>query len=164
MTSLLALFRGSASLSGSGKFVWLFYLAFMGMILAPVLAIYRRQIVQRVRGFEGRNWPTITATIDDFSVDEETISGRGQPATIYEVTLQYVFHNPEIQIGEYRRTFDKKDDAEAWANSFKGCTVTVHVNPRNPTQSVLREEALNEATFPESDQKLTASHSAQAGS
>ena len=161
VTFVLAVFSASASHRGSGEFVWLVYLAFMGIILAPVLAIYRRLIVQRVRAFGGRNWPTMTATIDDFAIDEEMISGRGRPVSIYEVTLQYVFHSPEIQIGEYRRKFDDKDEAEAWANSFKGCTVTVHVNPRDPAQSVLREEELNAAAFRESGQKLTDSHSPQ---
>jgi hypothetical protein len=45
-------------------------------------------------------------------------------------------------MGDYSRRFGKKEDAEAWANSYKGETVKVHVDPRDPTRSVLREEDL----------------------
>ena len=36
----------------------------------------------------------------------------------------------------------QKDEAQAWANSYKGSTVMVHLDPRDPTRSVLREEDL----------------------
>ncbi len=49
---------------------------------------------------------------------------------------------PEQQMGDYSRSFGKKEDAEAWANSYKDETVKVHVDPRDPTRSVLREEDL----------------------
>ena len=45
-------------------------------------------------------------------------------------------------MGEYNRRFGNKDDAAAWANSYKGETVVVHVDPRDRTRSVLREEDL----------------------
>ncbi|MGC2620734.1 MAG: hypothetical protein WA414_16930, partial [Acidobacteriaceae bacterium] len=113
-----AIFRASGG-RGVG---WLVFLAYFVVLAGPMVVIYRRVLVQRVRGFGGRNWPTVIATIDDFTIDETDIQGRGRTVAVYEVTLQYVFHNPEIQVGEYRREFEDKEDAEAWANSFKVCT------------------------------------------
>jgi hypothetical protein len=60
----------------------------------------------------------------------------------YQATLTYIYHYPAQQMGDYSRDFGKKEDAEAWANSYKGETVKVHVDPRDPTRSVLREEDL----------------------
>jgi hypothetical protein len=59
-------------------------------------------------------------------------------------TQQYFFKNPVLQTGEYCRIFDadEEDDARAWADSYKGSTVTVHVDPHNPARSVLRKEEL----------------------
>lgn len=145
LLSIATLTVHAATTGGSGRFIWLAYLIVVGLVLGPSLAIYRRLAVQRLRGFEGRNWPTISATIHEFTVDEDEIPTRGRTITIFEVTLQYVFHNPEIQIGEYLRKFGDRDEAEAWANSFKGCTVKVHVDPKDPTKSILRKEELEAA-------------------
>jgi hypothetical protein len=45
------------------------------------------------------------------------------------------------QMGDYSRDF-AIDDAKAWANSYKGETIKVHVDPRAPIRSVLRKENL----------------------
>jgi hypothetical protein len=45
-------------------------------------------------------------------------------------------------MGDYSRRFGNEDDAKAWANSYKGETVKVHVDPNDRTRSVLREEDL----------------------
>ena len=66
---------------------------------------------------------------------------RGYPnLSSYKATLTYTYNNPEQQMGDYSRTFANEDDAKAWANSYKGETVTVHIDPRDPTRSVLRKE------------------------
>ena len=94
-----------------------------------------------------RNWPTLSAVIDIASVafmeDDDPLPGMaGSNHHYYLATLTYVWRNPELQMGEYRRSFANEDDARAWANSYKGETVTIHVDPRDPTRSVLRQEDL----------------------
>ncbi len=60
----------------------------------------------------------------------------------YRATLTYIYNNPEQQMGDYSRDFGKREDAESWANSYKGEAIKIHVDPRDPTRSVLREEDL----------------------
>jgi len=100
-----------------------------------------------IRRLRGRNWPTVSAVIDIVSVSLEDDSFiPAQKASFdqpyYKATLTYIYHYPEAQMGDYSRDFGSKEDAEAWANSYKGETVKVHVDPRDPTRSVLREEDL----------------------
>jgi hypothetical protein len=101
-----------------------------------------------IKRIYGRDWPTVSAVVDIVSVafceDDSLIPA--QKASLdnpyYQATLTYIYNNPEQQMGDYSRIFMKKEDAESWANSYKGETVKVHVNPRDPTRSVLREEDL----------------------
>jgi hypothetical protein len=73
---------------------------------------------------------------------EDKFARYALDSSYYKATLTYVYRYPEEQMGDYSRRFGKKEDAEAWANSYKGETVKVHVDPRDPTRSVLREEDL----------------------
>ena len=92
----------------------------------------------------GRNWPTVSATIDIVSVafiEDDMPRMKAYPDDSHSrATLTYIYHYPEEQMGDYSRSFGKKEDAEAWANSDKGETVKVHVDPSAPTRSLLREE------------------------
>jgi hypothetical protein len=94
----------------------------------------------------GRSWPTVSAIIDVVSVafiEDDTPGMRAYPdLSSYKATLTYIYNNPEQQMGDYSRSFGDKAEAEAWANSYKGSTIMVHVDPRDPTRSVLREEDL----------------------
>ena len=94
----------------------------------------------------GRNWPTVSAVIDavGVSVVESKLpsSGAVHNWPSYLATLTYSYHNPEEQRGDYKRSFGNEDEAKAWANSYEGETVKVHVDPRDPTRSVLGEEDL----------------------
>jgi hypothetical protein len=91
-----------------------------------------------------RNWPTVTAVIDSVSVAfiQDNAPRYALDSSHYNATLTYTYRDPEKHVGDYSRSFVKKEDAEAWANSYKGETVKVHVDPRDPTRSVLREEDL----------------------
>jgi hypothetical protein len=94
----------------------------------------------------GRNWPTVSAVIDVVSVttveDNTPSSLAVHFGSYYLAKLTYSYRNPEKQMGDYTRRFGNEGDAKAWANSYKGETVKVHVDPRDPTRSLLREEDL----------------------
>jgi hypothetical protein len=96
-----------------------------------------------------RGWPTVTAVVDIVSVAYCEPGGSpilylkaGSYNRYYRATLTYTYKNPERQMGDYSRDFGKKEDAESWANSYKGETVKVRVDPDDPACSVLREEDL----------------------
>ena len=99
-----------------------------------------------IKRVHGRNWPTVPAVVDIVSVafiEDDTPSMRAYPdLSYYKATLTYTYRNPEQQMGDYSKRFGNKDDAQSWADSYKGETVKVHVDPRDPTRSVLREEDL----------------------
>jgi hypothetical protein len=94
----------------------------------------------------GRNWPTVPAVVEIVSVafiKDNTLSPKADLDDFYfKATLTYTYNNPEQQMGDYSRDFADEGEANAWANSYKGETVKVHVDPCNPTRSVLRKEDL----------------------
>jgi hypothetical protein len=101
-----------------------------------------RFIIQWINGIRGSNWPAVSVTVDIVTVVKQVQStGRGDIIT-YLATLTYFYRNPDLQTGDYSRLFDDEEDAQAWANSYKGSAVMVHVDPREPAHSVLRKEDL----------------------
>jgi hypothetical protein len=131
----------------SGTRLWLIAISLFaaGVMLE---AVCQQMIMSWIRRTRGRNWPAVSAVIDLVSVavlEDDSIlppikASSGSAG--YLATLTYIYRNPEEQVGEYRRSFGNKGDAEAWANSYKGETVRVHVDPRDPARSILREEDL----------------------
>ena len=143
MTPLIAgiLMRGGGTIT---RFeIILFSLAAGAVIL---VAICWGIVEDWIKCTRGRNWPTVSAVIDVVSVafiEDDIPSPKADlDDSYYKATLTYTYNNPEQQMGDYSRRFGNKEDAEAWANSYKGETVKVHVDPRDPTSSVLREEDL----------------------
>jgi hypothetical protein len=142
-----------ASLFIFGSFDWLGILVF-GLTISFLLAIatastlkrrrFWRFSAQRLSGLRGRDWSVVPASIDVVSVVPQTepIRGYAVEAVGYLATLSYFYRNPELQTGDYSRMFNNEKDAQAWTDSFKGRTVTVRVDPSDPTRSVLREEDL----------------------
>ena len=132
---------GGGPITGFG--IILIALAIGGIMLVGICGDTLNKRIERTRG---RNWPTVSAVVDIVSVAFCEGNSLAYSATSYHpyylATLTYFYNNPERQMGDYSRSFGKKEDAEAWANSYKGETVTVHVDPRDPTRSVLREEDL----------------------
>lgn len=105
---------------------------------------YWRAFVQWFKGLRYRSWPTVSAVIDMVDVDEVRQGTGHGDAVHYVATLSYSYRNPELQMGDYIRLFsyDEQEDANAWARSYKGSTIRVHVDPRDPSRSVLRKEDL----------------------
>ena len=102
-----------------------------------------------IERFRSRKWQEVPAVIDIVSVafipDDDHLIPAMQASSVnpfYRATLTYIYNFPDQQLGDYSRDFGKKEDAEAWANSYKGETVKVHVDPRDPTRSLLQDEDL----------------------
>jgi hypothetical protein len=99
-----------------------------------------------VKRTRGRKWPTVSAAVDLVSValmNENTLHFKAYSSICYYLaTLTYSYYSTDKQMGDYSRRFANEDDARAWANSYKGETIKVHVDPRDPTRSVIREEDL----------------------
>jgi len=95
----------------------------------------RRESGARARAVP--NWPTVSATIEVPAVVQQVT-----PETSHQfvASLTYFYRNPELQMGEYRRSFATKEHAKQWAAQFKGRTVPVHVNPLDATESVLLQQ------------------------
>ena len=99
--------------------------------------------VQWRNGIRARDWATVSALIDVVSVVpnlQQTTSGEHTYG--YLATLTYFYRNPELQMGEYSRIFDTEAEAQSWAASYKGRNVMAHVDPRDVSRSILREEEL----------------------
>ena len=133
--SIIAIARGS-------PYDWYALPILAAFALVAVGASKWRFFIQAVRGIRGSSWPVVPAVIDIVSVIEE----RGDQGEMigYLATLTYFYRNPELQTGDFSRMFgaDEQLDAEVWAASYKGSSVIVHVDPRDPTRSVLRLENL----------------------
>lgn len=132
---------GGGPLTGS-EVKWFFLVA--GAIM--LVAICWGAVEDWIEHTRGRNWPIVSAVIDTVSI---TLVESRLPSSLavhnwpsYLAKLTYIYHNPERQTGGYSRSFGSEDDAKAWANSYKGETVKIHVDPRDSTRSVLRKEDL----------------------
>jgi hypothetical protein len=110
-----------------------------------VLALFRKwwkAYRERARKKAALNWPIVTATIEVPEVLQNvTVEDK------YIVALTYFYRNPELQMGEFRRSFPTKDHAKQWAGQFKGRSVPVHVNPNDPTDSVLLDRDVAGSDF-----------------
>ena len=123
---------------------WYAFAILFVAVNGATVVFYWRFFIQWLSGIRGRNWPTISTTIDIVTVVRQADqSGRAEIFS-YLATLTYFYRNPDLQTGEYCRIFhgDEEADAPAWADSYKGSTVMIHVDPRDPTRSVLRSEEL----------------------
>ena len=98
---------------------------------------------ERIKRTRSSNWPIVPAVVSIVSVAYYPADGISKADGYYNATLTYTYHYPDEQMGDYSRSFaGNKENAEAWANSYKGETIKVHVDPRDPTRSMLREEDL----------------------
>ena len=147
------LYRGGQTLPWP---VWL--VIFVLVVIGSTVSSWQF-IAQRWAGYRGRNWPAVSALVDLVSVQRrEEYRSRGGPIITWVALLTYVYRNPDLQTGDYDRSFGNQDEANDWANALKGCTVTVHVDPKDPSHSVLRKADLDQAVSASADQRLTTSN------
>ncbi len=99
-----------------------------------------------------RDWPIVPAVIDLVTTatwqEDTPLAGGGvpsQPTYAHKALLTYSYRNPELQSGDYSRSFRTEDDAKDWADACKGLRVMAHVDPRDPARSVLRGEDIDAA-------------------
>ena len=74
-------------------------------------------VEELVKRFHGRNWlpsPAVIGTVSVTVVESKLpSSGAVHSWPSYLATLTYIYHNPEEQMGDYKRSFGNEDDAEA---------------------------------------------------
>ena len=122
---------------------WYAFPFLIACVIVSIGARYWRFFVQWLNGIQGENWSTISATIDIVSVAKQVEStGRGGEIVSYLATFTYFYRNPELQTGDYSKLFDVEEDATTWTNSCKGSAVIVHIDPRDPSRSVLLKKDL----------------------
>jgi hypothetical protein len=130
---------------GTGTRFWLILISLFAAAVMLVGTCWQLFDVW-IKRTRGRNWPTVSAVVDIVSVascEDNTLPLKADLSfPYYKATLTYSYNNPEQQMGDYSRRFGHERDAKAWANSYKGETIKIHVDPRDPTRSVLREEDL----------------------
>lgn len=128
-----------------------FYMIAASVLLLPVAVLGSWAWVtakERMERTRCRDWPKVPAVIDIVSVayckpDSVVYIKPSSYNPYYRATLTYTYHYPDEQMGDYSRDFGmSKENAESWANSYKGETVNVRVNPDDPTDSILLEEEL----------------------
>jgi hypothetical protein len=128
---------------------WMLWAILGGMVVYSLVrgaAMLWPHLVRWWSDKRARGWPTVSGVIDIAVVTKEMHSaGRSGVFYDYPALLTYSYRNPDLQTGDYNRTFATEWDAQDWVDSCKGRTVTVHVNPRDPTCSVLRTEELESA-------------------
>jgi hypothetical protein len=122
---------------------WIEGSIFLAVMIIAFASRYWRFLIQWLDGIRGRDWAMVSAVIDIVSVVEQTEQTRYGERTIgYLGTLTYFYRNPELQTGDYSRMFGEEAEAEAWTASYKRRNIMVHVDPRDPSRSVLRKEEL----------------------
>ena len=124
-----------------------FILPLLAAGIAVLVAVGWVIAKERIKRIRSRDWPIVPAVVDIVSVAHIEGSSLAFNASsynpYYQATLTYTYHYPDEQTGDYSRSFGgSKENAEAWANSYKGETIKVRVDPSDPTRSVLREEDL----------------------
>jgi hypothetical protein len=111
--------------------------------VVSAVSMYWRFFAQWLSGIRARDWATVSAVIDVVSVAPNIVQNRwGEDTVGYLGTLTYFYRNPELQMGEFTRSFTTEEEAQHWTAPYKGKEVMVHVDPRDPSNSVLRKEGL----------------------
>ena len=129
--------------------IWAILLSTALALLSKVTTDLWPRVARWSNEKRSRNWPSVSGVVDIAVVaKQEKPGGKGStgPIVTYLAMLTYSYRNPELQTGDYNREFTYESDAQEWVVLCIGRKVTVHVDPRDSTRSVLRTEDL-EATI-----------------
>jgi hypothetical protein len=129
-----------------------FWVVVFGLILFQAFRFF--DLNERFTRFrtkaKSHDWPVVQASIDVATGVEREV-GQSKYGTIYNHlgVLNYFYKaqptgfdstGDDRRMGEFEKTFDSLEEAKEWAEACKGLTVKVHVNPRNPDDSILMDE------------------------
>lgn len=116
-----------------------------GELIVPgfILAAYVYAAWGRLRfnflSSSAKDWAVVPARIDIASAH---LVSDSEKSNVSEAVLTYFYRYPELEMGDFRKTFSDPIEAKLWAEEYKGRTVMVRVNPRKVSESVLSEEDL----------------------
>jgi hypothetical protein len=129
-----------------------FLVVLIGIVSVQLFRLYNvnERFTRWTTKGKAHDWLVVQASVDVATGVEREV-GKGKYETIYNYygVLSYFYKaRPEssggtgddLQMGEFEKRFDSLDEAKEWANGCKGLTVKVHVNPRNPDESILLDE------------------------
>jgi hypothetical protein len=120
---------------------WLYWpvIAAVCGVAARQLRKVRRRTKKHTVARSVRGWQAAPAVIDVVSVSYHYDPDLKE---YYVAALTYFYRHPELETGDYVREFPLKASAKQWVEQFKGRQVMVHVNPKNPAESVLLDSDL----------------------
>lgn len=95
------------------------------------------------RQFRARQWPQVQGRFSSGKV-VALMKGRTNSIAGYQLWLHYEYRAGKGLSGNglYKRTFDRREDAEAWLNRIKGQKFPVRMARNQPSVSCLLEQDL----------------------
>jgi len=116
-------------------FVW------VGVATAAYASVRRWWIQrqQRLMREESQSWPRYRGRVVAVqAIRDGTEKDKGKWCGL----LTYSYIANEVEIGEYRQTFDSEAETDEWVRALRGGVVTVAVDPRDERRSIwIAEEA-----------------------
>ena len=106
----------------------------MGLVIDVFIAFLFKLLRRTERGWGSRAWPMVEATIESSSVGGGWIWNC--PTT--EVVYRYEFNEHTYRFADHKPFFSGGSAQSYVARFSAGKTPFVRVNPRNPSQSILR--------------------------
>lgn len=100
---------------------------------------YRRHVES------SRKWPVVIAKVEVASTFQNL--DKSDHVISYTGALNYFYHHPNLETGEFQRGFELESQAKEWVESYKGRSVNVHVNPKDASESYLLRSELPEISM-----------------
>jgi hypothetical protein len=118
--------------AGSGLHPWFIAAVVASIAFTMIRSVWKKAAEEKLQA-QATAWPTTRARIVAAQVIK--VPGNENKDVSWRGLVTYSYIGRETQIGEFDYVFDDEQVADAWAESLKGETVTVHVDPLDETQS-----------------------------